>query len=113
MKEIKAFIRPEKLQAVYDALRSSGFLGVTISDCEGTGRFSDPEKDFPSLKYPFLHCRIVQLELLVTDENLEKAIALIRENAKTGSPGDGILSISEVKRVIRIRSGEEGPVVIH
>ncbi len=113
MKEIKAFIRPGKLFQVYDALGKAGFHGITITECEGTGRYSDPEKGFPSLKFPFLHSKMVKLELLVSDENFEQAFKIIQDHAHTGETGDGVIAAYEVFRILRIRTGEEGPVVVH
>ena len=44
MKEIKAFVRPEEFDDMYSALKQAGFCCVTVTQCEGTGKYEDPER---------------------------------------------------------------------
>ncbi len=64
MRLIKAYIRYRKLDDVYKALKAEGFCCMTMVDCEGTGTYSDQEKDHLSKKYPFASSyRVIKLEL--------------------------------------------------
>ena len=112
MKEIKAFIRPRRLQSVFKALKKEGFCCMTITDCEGTGNYSDPERDYPSLTYPFLHSKMAKLEMVIAADQEEKVVRVIRETGRTGDRGDGLIWVSEVNRVLRIRNEEEGSCVL-
>jgi nitrogen regulatory protein P-II 1 len=50
----------------------------------------------------------VQLNIILSDHNVEKTIETIKEAAKTGNIGDGIIFVYPVEQVIRIRTGERG-----
>lgn len=82
---------------------------MTIVDCEGTGKYSDHEKEHISAKYPFADAyRVIKLELLVAEEHVQKLIDLIRKNGRTGYRGDGMIIVSPVDNVYKVRSDEEG-----
>ena len=113
MKLIKAYIRLRKFEDVYNALKSEGFCCMTIVDCDGTGRYSDHEKEHISAKYPFADAyRVIKLEILISDEHMEKIVSLIRENGRTGYSGDGMIIVSPVENVYKVRTDEEGILVI-
>jgi nitrogen regulatory protein P-II 1 len=72
MKLIKAYIRHRKAEEVYDALKKEGFCCMTFVECEGTGRYSDSEKEHISDKYPFADAyRVIKLEILVDDKHVD------------------------------------------
>lgn len=113
MKLIKAYIRHRKFEDVYNALKSEGFCCMTIVDCDGTGRYSDHEKEHISAKYPFADAyRVIKLEILVSEDHVQKIIDLIRENGRTGYQGDGMIIVSPVDNVYKVRTDEEGILVI-
>jgi len=113
MKEIKAFIRPEKLSEVYDALNKAGFCCLTVFTGEGTGKYTDPKKDFPSLNFPYLHSKVVKLEMVTKDENADEAARIIQQQGSTGTSGDGLIYLSGVEEVVRIRDGNKGMETLH
>jgi nitrogen regulatory protein P-II 1 len=113
MKLIKAYIRHRKVEAVYEALKEAGFCCMTFVECEGTGQYSDAGKQDISLKYPYATTyRVIKLELLVSDEYVSKIIGIIRENGRTGYRGDGMIIISPVENVFKVRTDEEGIIAI-
>lgn len=113
MKLVKAYIRHRKFAEVFHALKSEGFCCMTIVDCEGTGRYSDHETMHLSAKYSFTDAyRVIKLEILVADEHVQKLIKIIRENGRTGYQGDGMIIISPVDNVYKIRTDEEGVLVV-
>lgn len=88
MKLIKASIRHRKLEEVYNALNSADFCRMTFAECEGTGQYSDLEKEHISDKYSFAETyRVIKLEILVAKEDMEPVVELIRKNGRTGYPG--------------------------
>ncbi len=74
-----------------------------------SGRYSDNEKEHISAKYPFADAyRVIKLEILVAEEHVQKLIVLIRENGRTGYIGDGMIIVSPVENVYKVRTDEEG-----
>lgn len=113
MKEIKAFIRSEKFNHVYEALRKEGYCCLTVFEGEGTGKYTAKSKGWPSLKFPYLHSKVTKLEMVCKKEDLNRIIQIIRENASSGRSGDGLIYVSEVEKVIRVRDGNVGKEVLH
>jgi len=113
MKLIKAFVRHQKVEDVYHSLKKAGFCCMTFVECEGTGRYSDHEKEYLNSKYPFAGAyRVIKLEILIADEHVQKIIDIIRENGRTGYQGDGMIIVSPVDNVYKVRTDEEGILVI-
>jgi nitrogen regulatory protein P-II 1 len=55
MIKIKAFVRPKRLTDIVSHLKNAGICYLTVFEGEGTGHNVDPEKEWSSLKHPFLH----------------------------------------------------------
>lgn len=109
MKLIKAYIRHRKLEEVYNALRSAGYNSMTFAECEGTGHYSDHEKQHINNKYPFAEAyRVVKLEILVALERVDSVVEIIRQSGRTGYRGDGMIIISPADEVYKIRTNEKG-----
>lgn len=113
MKLIKAYIRYRKVEDVYNALKENGFCCMTMVDCEGTGQYSDRENEHISEKYPFADAyRVIKLEILVDNLSVEQVVNLIRKSGRTGYRGDGMIIISPVDNVYKIRTDEDGIYVV-
>ncbi|MDA3820664.1 MAG: P-II family nitrogen regulator [Candidatus Delongbacteria bacterium] len=113
MKLIKAYIRQRKMDEVYHSLKSDGFCCMTMAECEGTGRYSDREKEHISDKYPFAAAyRVIKLEILVANEHVKKVISIIRKSGRTGYKGDGMIIISPVDEVYKVRTDEKGILAV-
>jgi len=109
MKLIKAYIRHRKTEDVYNALSKNGFCCMTLVDCEGTGQYSDRENEHISDKYPFADAyRVIKLEILVDASDVDQVVSLIREYGRTGYRGDGLIIVSPVNNVYKIRTDDEG-----
>jgi len=105
MKLVKAYIRYRKIDEVYKMLKSNGFCCMTMADCEGTGNYSDHEKQHISKKYPFADAyRVIKLEILIRKSKVAQVIKLIRKSARTGYKGDGMIIVSKVDEVYKIRN---------
>lgn len=99
MKEIKAFLRPQMLDDVVDALEElSGAPGLTISRVRGFGHRQEGG--------PVQITERIKLEIVARDEDVERVLALIVERARTGRTGDGKIFVTDVDRAVRIRTGE-------
>jgi nitrogen regulatory protein P-II 1 len=109
MKLIKAYIRYRKAEEVFKALRNAGHCCMTFVECEGTGNYSDHEKEHISAKYPFSDAyRVIKLEILIEEKNIKNIIELIRQSGRTGYSGDGMIIVSPVDNVYKIRTDDEG-----
>ena len=103
MREIKAFIRPEKLNSVAENLKKKHYCCFTVFDGEGVGDFVDPETEFPSLKFPFLHSKVVKIEIVCSKEDVSNIVNTIKKYAHTGKSGDGLIYVMNVENKIRIK----------
>ncbi|MFB6262877.1 MAG: P-II family nitrogen regulator [Bradymonadaceae bacterium] len=113
MKEIKAIIQPHMKPPVFDALAERDDLpGVTVEDTAGWGRSKAAHTDQPVEGGGHRFAKKTKLEIVVTDEMVDEIVALIRESAHTGQPGDGKIFVSDVDDAVRIRTGERGGAAI-
>lgn len=101
MKEIKAFIKPNMIDYVIDAIEAlDDAPGITLSDVRGWGHRSKDEGSQARLT------ERIKLETVVPMARVEEIIAVITEKGRTGNPGDGKIFVSDVEQAIRIRTGE-------
>ena len=107
-KKIEAIIRDEKLNDVKDALRQIGIVGMNVFEVRGHGRQGGITLAGRSGSFQVDMLPRVQINIILSDHNVEKAIETIRSAALTGNVGDGIIFLYPVEEVIRIRTGERG-----
>ena len=107
-KKIEAIFREEKLIAVKEALSEIGIIGMNIMEVRGHGRQGGIELAGRIGTYKVDLLPRVQLNIILSDHNVEKTIEIIQEAAQTGNIGDGIIFVYPVEEVIRIRTGERG-----
>ncbi|MBI5021762.1 MAG: P-II family nitrogen regulator [Ignavibacteriales bacterium] len=113
MKEIKAIIRPFKLDDVITALhRIEGLPGVTISKIKGFGK--SKAKDSKDAIREGLHDYVekIKIELVVHDEMVDEVVSVIQKYSHTGNTGDGKIFIINIEDVIKIRTNERGEKAI-
>ena len=112
MKLLKCIVRPNALEDVKDALSSLGLVGMTVSEVKGFGRQKGHKELYRGAEYNIDFTPKLEIEVVVSDELAEKAVAAVREAAQTGSIGDGKIFILPVEEVVRIRTGETGEAAI-
>lgn len=105
MKEIKAFVKPNRIQKIIEALTDNGFKSVTLSHGEGTGAFQAKGAK-PSLDFHVTDSPIVKIELVCQNEEAQAAIELILANGKTEEPADGIIYLTNIEDAFQIKTGE-------
>lgn len=108
MKKIEAIIKPMRLNIVKEALTEYNVKGMTVTEVKGFGRQKGHTEIFRGAEYKIDFLHKVKIEIVVKEEEVEKIVDLIVENAKTGEVGDGKIFISSVEEAIRIRTGEKG-----
>ncbi|UAL08098.1 MAG: P-II family nitrogen regulator [Candidatus Methanogranum gryphiswaldense] len=118
MKEILAFIRPDKMRITIDSLADAGFPGLTCRTCMGRGKQMFPSHidgvpsevfSAPADEILLQHSRLIAkrcLSLVVNDSDLQKAVSVIMEKNRTGKPGDGKIFVLPVVESYRVRTGE-------
>ena len=107
-KKIEVIIREEALDAVKDALRAIGIVGMNVIEVRGHGREGGIELSWRGTSYHMDLIPKIQINIVLSDHNVEKTIDAITQAARTGKEGDGIIFIYPVDDVIRIRTGERG-----
>ena len=107
MKKIEAVIKPFKLEEVKEALANVGVAGMTVSEVKGYGRQQGHSELYRGAEYVVDFLPKIKIELIVVDEDVDKIVAVIIEAAKTGKIGDGIIFVSSIEKVIRIRTEEQ------
>ena len=106
MKLITAIIRPERLNPVLEALFRAQVRGLTITRAMGHGGELEEVETYRGSTVKMELVDKVRIEIGVTEDFVEPAIAAIRENACTGEVGDGKIFVIPVENVVRIRTGE-------
>ena len=109
MKKIEAFIRPEKLQPVKEALDTMGVKGISMYNVKGRGAQGGIKLAGRAGSYIVDFIDKVKIEVVVdSDDMVEPIINRIADAARTGRPGDGKIFVVPVDDVIRIRTMERG-----
>lgn len=112
MKKVEVIIREEKLVDVKDALERAGIVALTITPVRGRGRQRGQTYWRGTATFPADILPKLKMDLVVKDEEVEKAVAAIIKAAWTGDVGDGKIFVSSVEEVVRIRTGERGDAAI-
>jgi len=108
MKKIEAIIKPFKLDEVKEALQEIGLQGITVIEAKGFGRQKGHTELYRGAEYVVDFLPKVKIEIVLADDQLDKAIEAIKTAAQTGRIGDGKIFVSTVEEAIRIRTGETG-----
>jgi len=107
-KKIEAIIREESLEDVKTALKEIGIVGMNVSEVRGHGRQGGISLTGRSGTYQIDLLPRLQINIILSDHNVEKTIETICKAASTGNIGDGLIFVYPVEEVIRIRTGERG-----
>ena len=106
MKLVTAIIKPFKLDDVRAALSDIGVSGMTVTEVKGFGRQRGHTELYRGAEYVVDFVPKTRIEVAVRSDLVDQVIEAIMKSAKTGKVGDGKIFITEIERVIRIRTGE-------
>jgi nitrogen regulatory protein P-II 1 len=112
MKLVIAYIRPEKLTAVKQALYAKKIYSMTVTNVLGSGRQKGFTETYRGVVMEVNLLKKVRLEIGVTDEFLDAALEAIDTGAKTNNPGDGVVFVLDIQQARRIRTGESDNVAV-
>ena len=112
MKKIEAIIKPFKLEDVKEALNGSGIEGMTVTEVKGFGRQKGHTEIYRGSEYTVDFLPKLKLEVVVSDQSVDAAVAAIIKGAKTGKIGDGKIFVSSIDEAVRIRTEERGDAAV-
>lgn len=112
MKKIEAIVKPGKLDAAKEALSNMGCQGMTVTEVKGFGRQRGHKEVYRGAEYVVEFQPKVKIEVIVTDNDVKKAVQAIIEASSTGQIGDGKIFVSPIDEAVRIRTGETGDIVL-
>jgi len=112
MKKVEAIIKPFKLEEVKDALGEIGIEGMTVSEVKGFGRQKGHTEIYRGSEYTVDFLPKIKMEIVLSDNRIDAAVAAIIKAAKTGKIGDGKVFILPVDEAIRIRTEEKGDAAV-
>ena len=108
MKLILAVIKPFKLEDVREALTGIGVQGLMVSEVKGYGRQSGHTEIYRGAEYVVNFVPKIRLEIVASDDQVEKIVETIAKTARTGKIGDGKIFVTSVEQAMRVRTGETG-----
>jgi nitrogen regulatory protein P-II 1 len=106
LKLITAIVKPFKLDDVKSALKDAGVTGMTVTEVQGFGRQAGHTEVYRGAEYTIDFVPKVRIELLTDEADVDRLIEVVSEAARTGKIGDGKIWVTQVDRVVRIRTGE-------
>lgn len=106
MKKIEAIIKPFKLDDVVDALSEVGVEGVSVTEIRGFGRQKGRTEVYKGAEYVVDFLPKLKLEVVIPDSLENAVIEAIQKTARTGKIGDGKIFVTDIKKAVRIRTGE-------
>jgi len=109
MKMVAAIVRPEMFDPVRAALEADGIYGMTVTEVMGRGAQKGIALRFRGKVMPVEFIPKVKIEMVVPDADVDKVIRVIRENGRTGKPGDGRIFVLPVESICRVRTDQIDP----
>ena len=108
MKKVEAIVRPERLDAVKDAIIGLGHKGLTVCEVKGHGTQGGISQHWRGAEYVIDLLPKVSVVAVVNDHEVKELTDAILKVARTDRIGDGKIFISAIEEVIRVRTGENG-----
>jgi nitrogen regulatory protein P-II 1 len=108
LKKIEAIIREDKLSDVKEALREIGIVGLNVFEIRGHGRQGGITLAGRSGSYQVDMLPKMQVNIILSEQNLDEVLKIILDAAYTGEAGDGLIFVYPVDEAIRIRTRERG-----
>ena len=103
---VKAIVRPDKVDAVKDALEGVGVAGMTVTEVRGHGKQKGHTAIYRGQEYQVSLLPKMQIEVVIADSLADDVIKAIIEAARTGEIGDGRVFVLPVTGSYKIRTGE-------
>ena len=108
MKLVTAYIQPDRLTEVKQALYRNEIFKMTINNVLGCGQQKGHHEQYRGVDFEVNLIKKIRIDIALNDDVVQSAIDAIVEGAKTGAIGDGKIFVTELARCVRIRTEEEG-----
>jgi nitrogen regulatory protein P-II 1 len=108
MKKIEAIIRPEKLEALREALEKKGHIGMTVTEVKGRGVQKGIKLEWRVGEYNVEFLPKIKIEMVVQAKRVDQVIEVIESVCSSGKIGDGKIFVSSIEQVVRLRTKEKG-----
>lgn len=110
--KIDIITRPEKLEALKDALNEIGVLGITVSQVYGCGTQKGHKEIYRGREYEINLLPKIKVETVVCEIPVERVLEVAQKVLRTGKFGDGKIFVYELSDAVRIRTGQRGAEAI-
>ena len=108
MKLIVAYIQPQKLTAVKQALYDKEVYKMSVTNALGCGQQKGYQESYRGVELEVNLLKKVRIEIAVNDDFVDRVVDAIVDGARTGNIGDGKILVMDLEKCIRIRTGEKG-----
>jgi nitrogen regulatory protein P-II 2 len=108
MKLIIAYIQPERLNAVKQALYAREVYKISVTNALGCGQQKGYHETYRGADIEVNLLKKIRLEIAVNNDFVKPTVEGIIEGAQTGKIGDGKIFIQSLEECIRIRTEETG-----
>src|SRR3954454_15964859 len=105
---VTAIIKPHRVEAVTEALKDAGATGMTISEVQGFGRQRGHTEVYRGSEYNVDYLPKTMVQIACDASEADKVVDVVADAARTGKIGDGKIWVTELSRLVRIRTGETG-----
>jgi len=112
MKMLVAIIQPHRLDAVREALTAIGIAGMTVTEVRGYGRQKGHTEIYRGAEYTISFMPKLKIEVGLSADRVDDAVAAITRAARTGKIGDGKIFVLDLQQAMRVRTGEAGDVAL-
>lgn len=112
MTELKVICRTERVECVVAALRAAGVPRLTVSHVHALGSGVDPEHYRLSFEEGGAYTEKAKIELVCRGEDVPRLIDVVRSSCSTGQRGDGMILVTEIERIVKIRTGAENELAL-
>ncbi|NIR61399.1 MAG: P-II family nitrogen regulator [Gammaproteobacteria bacterium] len=112
MKELKVICRKERVERVVATLRAAGVPRLTLSHVHALGSGVDPEHYRLAFEEGAAYTEKAKIELVCRGEDVPRLVDLVLESCRTGQRGDGVIFVTDIARVVKIRTGDENALAL-
>ena len=112
MKLITAIIQPEKFETVKAALLEANVHGITVSEASGYGRQRGHTEIYRGVEHTVDLIAKVRIEIVTTDQLVDSLVECIVKSAQTGQVGDGKIWVTDIEKLVRVRTGDENEAAL-
>lgn len=113
MSKVTIITRREKFEELREELLKIGIMGMTVTEVRGCGVQSGKEIVVRGVKKQIYLIEKIKIDIVVCTVPVDDVVKVAKKVLQTGKIGDGKIFVSDIKKVIRIRTGEEDKIALN